>query len=30
LENVRDAARAGLSGKNSEAFLTEVGVGFHA
>ncbi|CAL1701173.1 unnamed protein product [Somion occarium] len=29
LEKVRDAARESLSGKNLEAFLTEVGVAFH-
>jgi exocyst complex component 5 len=30
LEKVRDAAKASLSGKNLEAFLTEIGVAFHA
>ncbi len=29
LEKVRDAAKANLSGKNLEVFLTEVGVSFH-
>ena len=29
LGTVRDAGREGLSGKNAEAFLTEVGVAFH-
>lgn len=29
LDRVREAAREGLSGKNAEGFLTEVGVGFH-
>ena len=29
LDTVRDTAREGLSGKNAEAFLTEVGVAFH-
>ena len=29
LEKVRDAAKATLSGKNLEVFLTEVGVAFH-
>ncbi|KAI9001347.1 exocyst complex protein [Trametes punicea] len=29
LEKVRDAAKANLSGKNLEVFLTEVGVAFH-
>ncbi|PIL36921.1 hypothetical protein GSI_00611 [Ganoderma sinense ZZ0214-1] len=29
LEKVRDAAKASLSGKNLEVFLTEVGVAFH-
>jgi hypothetical protein len=29
LETVRDSAREGLSGKNAEVFLTEVGVSFH-
>ena len=29
LETVRDAAYEGLSGKNVESFLTEVGVAFH-
>ena len=29
LETVRDAAREGLSGKNAEGFLTEVGMAFH-
>lgn len=29
LERVRDAARASISGKNLEGFLTEVGVAFH-
>ncbi|OJT10352.1 Exocyst complex component SEC10, partial [Trametes pubescens] len=29
LERVRDAAKANLSGKNLEVFLTEVGVAFH-
>ncbi|KAH8830390.1 exocyst complex component Sec10-domain-containing protein [Flagelloscypha sp. PMI_526] len=30
LEKVRDAARASLTGKNREVFLTEVGVSFHS
>ncbi|KAJ7094571.1 exocyst complex protein [Mycena belliarum] len=30
LERVRDAAKANLSGKNLEVFLTEVGVSFHS
>ncbi|KAK0206321.1 exocyst complex protein [Desarmillaria ectypa] len=30
LEKVRDAAKANLSGKNLEAFLTEIGVSFHS
>ncbi|KAF8917823.1 exocyst complex component Sec10-like protein [Mucidula mucida] len=30
LEKVRDAAKANLSGKNLEVFLTEVGVSFHS
>ncbi|TFK92834.1 exocyst complex protein [Polyporus arcularius HHB13444] len=30
LEKVRDAAKATLSGKNLEGFLTEVGVAFHS
>ncbi|KAK1231808.1 Exocyst complex component 5 [Marasmius sp. AFHP31] len=30
LEKVRDAAKANLSGKNLEVFLTEVGVTFHS
>ncbi|KAI0637961.1 exocyst complex protein [Trametes polyzona] len=30
LEKVRDAAKANLSGKNLEVFLTEVGVAFHS
>ena len=29
LEKVRDAAKANLSGKNLEVFLTDVGVAFH-
>lgn len=29
LTTVKDAANEGLSGKNAEAFLTEVGVSFH-
>ena len=29
LETVRESAREGLSGKNAEVFLTEVGVSFH-
>lgn len=29
LETLRDAVRENLSGKNAEAFLTEVGVAFH-
>lgn len=29
LETVRDSSREGLSGKNAEVFLTEVGVSFH-
>jgi hypothetical protein len=29
LQTVKDMAREGLSGKNAEAFLTEVGVAFH-
>jgi hypothetical protein len=29
LETVRDSTREGLSGKNAEVFLTEVGVSFH-
>jgi hypothetical protein len=29
LETVRESAREGLSGKNAEVFLTEVGVLFH-
>lgn len=29
LETVRDTAKEGLSGKNAEAFSTEVGVAFH-
>ncbi|KAI0663197.1 exocyst complex protein [Cubamyces menziesii] len=29
LEKIRDAAKANLSGKNLEVFLTEVGVAFH-
>ncbi|KAF7355497.1 Exocyst complex component protein [Mycena sanguinolenta] len=30
LERVRDAAKASMSGKNLEVFLTEVGVSFHS
>lgn len=30
LEKVRDAAKANLTGKNQEIFLTEIGVAFHA
>ncbi|KZT13036.1 exocyst complex component Sec10 [Laetiporus sulphureus 93-53] len=30
LEKVRDAAKANLSGKNLEVFLTEIGVAFHS
>ncbi|KAK7060456.1 Exocyst complex component 5 [Paramarasmius palmivorus] len=30
LEKVRDSAKAGLTGKNLEVFLTEVGVTFHS
>ncbi|KZT72555.1 exocyst complex component Sec10 [Daedalea quercina L-15889] len=30
LEKVRDAAKANLSGKNLEVFLTEVGIAFHS
>lgn len=30
LETVRESTREGLSGKNAEVFLTEVGVTFHA
>jgi hypothetical protein len=29
LETVRESAKEGLSGKNAEVFLTEVGVSFH-
>lgn len=29
LEKVRDAAKANLSGKNLEVFLSEIGVAFH-
>ena len=29
LERVRDAAKANLSGKNLEVFLTEIGIAFH-
>jgi hypothetical protein len=29
LETVRDTAKESLSGKNAEAFLTEIGVAFH-
>jgi hypothetical protein len=29
LETVRESAREGLSGKNAEVFLTEIGVSFH-
>lgn len=29
LEKVRDAAKANLSGKNLEVFLTEIGISFH-
>lgn len=29
LEKVRDAAKANLSGKNLEVFLTEIGIAFH-
>lgn len=29
LATVRDAVNEGLSGKNAEAFLTEIGVSFH-
>lgn len=29
LTTVKDAANEGLSGKNAEAFLTEIGVSFH-
>ncbi|KAH9939976.1 exocyst complex component Sec10 [Amylocystis lapponica] len=30
LERVRDAAKANLSGKNLEVFLTEIGIAFHS
>ena len=29
LEKVKDAAKANLSGKNLEIFLTEIGIAFH-